>query len=502
MATYAFETIGAAEALAFGSADSLTTPAGSSARTTTVLYLEDGTFSVTMGARTVVFGVYFPATLSRLVFPDGSKLFVGGAGADTRDEGVVPSTGAMYGGDGADSLTGSPGEWFVQGNQGDDRIVVRVTSANTVYGGQGADNIAAIGGAVSARQFMQGNKGDDTLQGGDGADTLIGGQGNDLIHGTFGQDFINGNLGDDVITGAGQLFGEGGADRLTILSGAPGAASGGDDNDTLTGGGGADTLFGGEGHDSLDGAAGDNRLDGGGGNDYVNARQHTGANSLTGGDGDDTVLGGFGADTVSGGLGADQLVDVGGGGNVLDAGAGNDRLAIAGGGGQAFCGDGDDTLDAILGVGYAIDGGAGNDLIRGTGQADTILGGTGADTIDDGGGTDVLFGGAGADRFQFFSGGMTAPTSRISDWSAEDRLQFHTNFAQQTPLYEEQTAADLAAATALATDRLTANDNAIVSIQVGADVIVFSGLAFGSGVHKAVMLVGRSLADISADNFV
>ncbi|WP_068875075.1 MULTISPECIES: calcium-binding protein [unclassified Phenylobacterium] len=428
MATYAFETIGAAEALAFGSVDSLITPAGSSAKTTTVLYNPDGTFSVTMGERTVVFGSYFPATLSRLTFPDGSRLFVGGSGPDSRDEGVLPSTGAMYGGDGADTLTSSPGAWFVQGNQGDDRIVIRTQSPNTVYGGQGADNIAAIGGAVSASQFIQGNKGNDTLQGGDGADTVLGGQGNDLIYGTAGQDFINGNLGDDQLTGGGQLFGEGGNDIISTS---------GDGDTTARGGDGDDTIQIGTTGSGLHVASGD------GGNDTL--RAHTDMRSqLDGGDGADVIH-------IIRNLGSPVL------------------------------------------YGATIDGGAGDDTVQASDADDRIRGGTGADSLN---------GGSGADTF--IQDGATASLTlvaadRIGDWTSADRIQLRTDIGTA---FAEGTAADFATALSTAQAEIGVGQTEAMAIQVGQDVVVFADASAGATIHSITVLVGRSLADISADNFV
>lgn len=509
MASYVFDTITASQALAFSTTDSLTLPVGGSATATTILYLADGSYSMTVGARTVVFSPALQSIAQQLAFGDGTTLYIGGAQADLRDLGGTNASGAMYGGDGADSLTGGGGDWFIQGNQGNDVIGVRQDRANTVYGGQGDDDLTAgygVPGLNPVTQFIQGNKGADTVFGGGTADTLLGGQGNDVMTGAGGYDFINGNLGDDWIVGSGQLFGEEGNDRITTADDLLSMATGGDGNDTLTGRSASDTLLGGNGNDSLDGGAGDNSLEGGGGSDVLTTRTYRGNNTLDGGDGDDLVQAGTGADALFGGSGNDQLVDTGGSANRLDAGSGNDSIFITSGTGTADCGDGNDTLDAINATSYVINGGAGNDLIRGSSGLDTIQGGDGADTIDDGGAADMLMGGAGADVFQFYTSASNnvtdARTPRIVDWAAEDRIQFHTNFAGQRPGYEERSATSFDAAVTLATETLKNVNNTIVSIQVGGDVLVFSGLGFGSGIYKAVLLSGRSLADISGDNFI
>src|SRR3989344_1730708 len=395
MATYTFADITPAQALAFGSADSVTLPTGSSAKTTTVLYLQDGTFSVTIGAQTVVFGSYFPSTVSRLQFPDGSKLFVGRADADTRNAGTGISTGAMYGGDGADTLTGSKGEWFIQGNQGDDRISAWSLAANTMYGGQGNDHLSLIGGGADPikGQFMQGNKGNDTIQGDAAGDTLLGGQGNDLIYG-------NGDT----------------------------SAWGGDGDGTIQMGTSSSALY---------SAWGD------GGNDTL--RAHTSTRSqLDGGDGADVI----------------QIIR---------------------------------NLGSPVLYSATIDGGAGNDTIQASDADDRIRGGTGADSLN---------GGSGADTF--IQDGATssltlAAADRIGDWTSADRIQLRTDIGTA---FAEGTEADFAAALSTAQAEIGAGQTEAMAIQVGQDVIVFGDASAGAAIHSITMLVGRSLADISADNFV
>lgn len=321
MTAYAFETITAAQALAFASTDTLSLASGS-AKTTTVLFLDGQRFSVTIGDRTVIFGAEFQFLASRLVYPDGSQLYVGAAQADVRDFGGTASTGAIFGGDGSDTLTGGSGDWVVQGNQGNDVIGVRQNGANVVYGGQGDDHLSAgisQSGLGPARQFMQGNKGADTIQGAGGGDTLLGGQGNDVIYGVDGQDFINGNLGDDQITGGGQLLGEGGDDIISVSATLASTVYGGDGNDQIQAGGTAGVatnhmVYGDQGNDTL-GPLTDSTgvLSGGDGDDLIRIIQNaqfgvvSHGKLLDGGAGSDTLAARAGADTLVGGLGADSL---------------------------------------------------------------------------------------------------------------------------------------------------------------------------------------------------
>lgn len=334
MTTYSFETITAAQALAFGSADILTLPTGSSAPTTTVLYLPDGNFSMMVGSQTVIFNSSFPSYAQKFRFPDDSTLFVGGASADLRNAGTQPSKGAMYGGDGGDTLTGASGDWFMQGNQGNDRIDVQPIGANIVYGGQGDDKLSMLNsGAGDKGQFLQGNKGDDTLQGGTAFDTLLGGQGNDFITGVGGSDFMNGNLGDDQLFGNGLMFGEGGNDRINVGTGLASTASGGDGDDYIQigsdGRGHHTVAFGNAGNDTIGSyASNSDELDGGDGDDLIqffntNFGEVVAGAIVNGGSGRDTVRGANGADTINGGSGVDAL----NGGGGVDVFILQDRLA-------------------------------------------------------------------------------------------------------------------------------------------------------------------------------
>ena len=570
---YAFETITAAQALAITFADRVTVASGS-ARQTTVLFLADGTFSVTIEARNVVFGAGF-AELSRssgMVYPDGSRLYVGTAATDTRDFNVgTVSTGAIYAGDGDDTFTSGDGTWLLQGNQGGDALLIRSPYSNTVYGGQGNDTISTVlvGGTPQVGQFAQGNRGDDLINGSNAGDTLLGGQGNDRIFGNLGQDFINGNLGDDNIFGDGQLFGEGGNDTLSAGTTAASTVQGGDGNDRIVAAGlirdgvhfgvrnvlmgeagadtvdavspehdeifggdgddllsnantianagdlmdggagndtvlaqvGDDTLRGGDGNDSLNGGAGVNHLEGGIGDDYLLAPFLGEAHVLDGGQGDDSLFGGLGSDTISGGGGNDRISDHAGDGARIDAGDGDDRVT-ASGRGTVFGGEGADTIDTFS-LGQSISGGGGADSLHGSSRADTLTGDAGDDVIDAGIGADVLFGGAGADSFLLF--GRDGPpqlgsAARIGDWSSEDRIRFAASFSEP-PTYIEATAQDFQGAVSNAQTLLTANENAVVAIQLGADVIVFSGRTVGT-TDTAVVLVGRTLNDISASNIL
>jgi len=448
LATFKFDTITAEEARTIGAGDRIFVE-GATASQTTVLFLVDGGLSVTIGARTVLFNSDF-GRLARdgdVVFPDGSRLYVGTSSQDIRDFGVViAGKGAAYAGDGDDRIMAGAGAWLLQGNQGNDQFTANSGFANTIYGGQGDD---AIGVASTANapvgQFVQGNKGNDSIVGNNGPDTILGGQGDDRITGGFGDGFLNGNLGNDTIFGSGRLFGEGGDDTLTPLSG-------------LT-----NTAFGGDGNDVIRSSA------------MSSGNTETGSQNFLYGEAGDDTLGSRSPerDVIEGGDGADLISN----NNVL-AKAGD---VLDGGGGA-------DTIIAAFG----------DDQLRGGAGADSLQAGDGNDTLDGGAGADTLSGGAGVDRFIVtLSSSPPDAADRILDWSASDRLAFGMSGPQP---FGSTTAADFTSAQALAQSRFAAGLFEVFAVQVGADVVVFADAGAANSVGAAVTLVGRALGDISEDN--
>lgn len=442
MASYTFENINAATALAVASGD-VVTVSGGAASETTVLFNDNLSLSVTIEGRTVIFGAGFNQSpniaVSRIVYPDQSRLYIGNAGANVVN--LTPTatvrSGAAYGGPGDDRFSGG-GTWLIQGNTGADRIEL-VGGSNTVYGGQDNDFVLFGGGfnPITGNNFAQGNKGDDTIEGNFNGDTLLGGQGNDTINGgDGGGDYCNGNLGDDTITAGGTILGEGGNDVLRAFRPAT-------------------TIRGGDGDDQIQAAG--------------FASGDEGADNIVASSGQDTLMGGGGADT-------------------LDSPAGNAA------GGDLLVGEaGDDLM-------FARDG---TNILRGGDGRDRMTAGSGADTLNGGAGADTLAGGAGADLFQQldpYENLMTlSGIDSITDWSVSDRIQL--KFAG-APGYTETTAADFAAAQSAAQTQFAGGTVEVVAVQVGADVILFTDGTAANVIDTAAVLVGRSLADISASNFI
>lgn len=453
MATYNFSSITAMQAMGITAADTLILDQGTGA-TTTVLFSAADVTTIMIGDRAVMFGTAVAAATK--TFTAGGVLFIGGPGSDQTTTGAAGD--GLYGGASADTLNGGDGLNLLQGNQGNDSLVGG-SAHDIIYGGQDDDRIVVGAGLnPGGTNFAQGNRGNDTISGSpNDNDTLLGGQGNDVI-----------NLTDP-----------GTPRELGLLDNRQGFSGGG--NDFLNGNLGNDTIFAGEGNDMLMGEGGDDFLQDGGG-----------SNTLSGGDGNDTVIA------------RDN--------NTIDGGAGNDVVGMDPGRFNVQLGDGDDLclpLDPAAAGMATVDGGGGNDQITGTGGSDSLAGGIGADTLDGGAGADTVAGGAGADQFQFFQSAVpttAAGLDRITDWASEDRLFFADG--SNTPAgagtagnYVESTQADYAAALNFANGQIAAGQN-YVAVQVGADVIVFADSAANNGTaDSAVMLVGRTLADIAFDDF-
>ncbi len=186
--------------------------------------------------------------------------------------------------------------------------------------------------------------------------------------------------------------------------------------------------------------------------------------------------------------GADDPAGDDHGGHGADDPAGDDR----GGAAAIRGGASDDSLA----------GGAADDRLRGGDGADTLSGGAGADTLDGGHGADQLTGGPGADVFQIDGGAKTlAGLDRILDFThGQDKLVFDDDGLVATPAnFATGSAADYAAALADANAKLASGAD-YVAVQVGGDVVVFAAELGEHHVESAVLLVGRTLADISASD--
>lgn len=267
-------------------------------------------------------------------------------------------------------------------------------------------------------------------------------------------------------------------------------------DDTITMSGGAGTVYGGQDNDRIS---------------FRNSHNvGLGNNFAQGNKGDDILGGSTESDTLLGGQGNDAIAGVGGS-DFLNGNLGNDVIS---GGGLLLGEGGNDSLTGVVNVSTTLRGGDGDDVIEvtsaGTDRGDLLSGdngndrltaGASNDTLDGGLGADTLSGGAGADVFVLDDSAArltAAELDRILDWDSSDRLQLRGAATG----YAELTAADLSAAVSTAQGPIGAGTAEVVAVQVGSDVVVFVDASAANTIDAAVILVGRTLADISASNFI
>jgi Ca2+-binding RTX toxin-like protein len=255
---------------------------------------------------------------------NGVDTIQGGDGDDVIANGTAP--------DGADTVIGGPGNDLsnYQGrtnpvnvsldnvaNDGEagENDDVR-TSVEKVFGGAGADGLS-------------GSAFDNVLQGGGSADTIAGSAGNDTLRGNAGDDSLFGGDDNDVLqggTGADSMAGGPGMDKADY-SDAPtgidvtiddvandGTPAEGDNVKTTI-----ENVLGGRFNDTVLGDVDANGLSGG-----------LGADVLKGAGGGDTIAGGSGPDDLRGGAGPDELHAVDGTADSLLCGTEVDSYAADG----------------------------------------------------------------------------------------------------------------------------------------------------------------------------
>jgi Ca2+-binding RTX toxin-like protein len=387
---------------------------------------------------------------------------LGSSLADT----LVAGVGSiLHGGAGADSLAGA-GNASAYGDDGDDQLSGG-SGGGYLFGGAGNDKLTGGGSAASD---LYGEDGNDTLTAGVNGDRLLGGVGADHLSAGAVNAILDGGQGDDVLdggSGAGTADYEGASGGVSVDLRISGAQAVGADQ-------GTDTLINIE------------KVTGGGFNDSLHGDAH--ANTLQGGGGDDTLIGGAGDDVLDGGVGVNTV-------SYAEATGAVTVSLVAPGPQSIGGGEGVDTLSHI----QNLTGSAFGDMLYGDAQANILVGGGGNDTLQGGAGNDTFDGGAGADQFVATeSGGV----DWVIGWEQADTL--HTGSVAATGAnYVESTAADDASALALATARIQAGAS-YVAVAVGANVQVYSdslGLHTGASLGE-VVIQGRTLADISAANFV
>lgn len=205
-------------------------------------------------------------------------------------------------GDGDDRIIRSDSVFRVTLGAGADRME---HSVEYVYGGGGDDYLLGsdIDGGEGADTLI-GTPQEDSLSGDAGPDTMIGGDGDDYLEGSDlrdGSDYVNrapvgeqpsndvldGGAGTDTALYAGRREG------IVVDLADPAPDGTGDERDTLSS---IEGVYGGKSDDRIVGDAGPNRLFGAGGSD-----------AISGGDGPDEVVGAGGHDRLDGGAGPDRM---------------------------------------------------------------------------------------------------------------------------------------------------------------------------------------------------
>jgi hypothetical protein len=228
----------------------------------------------------------------------------------------------------------------------------------TVFGGNGADTLT-------------GTPSDDVITGLGGNDIIDGGGGNDIICGDTGDDQITGGPGNDVIDGGtGTDWASFGTATAGVTASLSTRKATGQGTDTLAG---IENLRGSPYGDTLIGNGRVNDLQGSGGDDVVRGLG-----------GNDVLGGGLGADTVDytgspGRVTVDLALGVAGGGAGIDFISGFERVTGSAYG-DALYGDG--AANVLNGVGGddVLRGREGNDSLDGGAGVDTGDGGAGSDT--------------------------------------------------------------------------------------------------------------------------
>jgi uncharacterized repeat protein (TIGR01451 family) len=405
------------------------------------------------------------------VFLDDGIYNDGEAGENDNVGGDFDDVENVLGGDGDDTLIGSPQANVLYGSDGDDDLDGG-PGADMLFGGAGTADVADYSGrtgGVSVSLDGVANDGaaiENDNVGGD-IEGIYGGSGNDTLTGNGGDNFFDGGAGGD------ELHGLGGSDTAyyldrfdpveVSLDGVPNDGEsgegdnvggdvedifGGDGDDTLIGSSQTNVLFGGDGDDDLDGGPGPDVLIGGGGiddtADYSNrvvsvlialdgspTSGQAGENDTIEDDVEDAV-GGSGADTLVGNA-DDNFLDGGSGADTFTGGDGFDAVIYAtrvdsvtvtldGVANDGSTGEGDNVG---AGMEDAV-GGNGNDHFTGDAGDNLFFGGPGVDILDGAGGDDSLIGDADADEliggvgFDLFDAGDGNDTVQSRDGLEDD----------------------------------------------------------------------------------
>jgi Ca2+-binding RTX toxin-like protein len=369
-------------------------------------------------------------------------------------------------------------------------------SGDIIYGGNGADRLTGGGTNIT----LNGGAGDDTLDtnGSDGNSVFIGGTGSDQLFGSVAA-FGNQPGAPDVIFSI--------ADSSVVQTLWNGTTIVGIEYLWITTGYGNDVITGGDLDDRINAYFGNNIVRGGGGNDTIEVAG-TGNDQLYGDGGNDTIDAFWGDDYVEGGAGRD----------TLEGGLGNDTLGYAGSAegvsvnlATKTVSGGDATGDYLRDVFENVRTSNSADVVVGTASANVIETRDGDDIITGAGGGDVIDGGNGVDTVVFSSSfasyastyNQATDTFVLSSGpNAADKLTGIEvfQFADGTKTKEEMQAASVIIRTA----SITADASSIAEGEAGTQVVTFTVTLDGPAQVAQTLsytVAGAGLNAASADDF-
>jgi RTX calcium-binding nonapeptide repeat (4 copies) len=267
-----------------------------------------------------------------------------------------------------------------------------------VFGGAGADTLT-------------GNDADNTLRGGPGGDNFTGGPGTDLADYSDHTAGVTVDLADTAADQGAAGEGDTLAEMENIVSGkGSDVLSGNAARNWIDGGAGADEISGRGGFDTLDYSSHRDRVvvvvDGQANDGSRNEHDNVGVDieQIIGTRGNDVILTGSGRQVIDG-RGGDDILDGWFGSDVYKGGNGFDYVAYFGRtkavhadlDGHADDGESGEN-DVLSSDVESLAGGNANDVLVGNRRTNGLAGGRGNDTITGGAGSDGLFGDAGSDK--------------------------------------------------------------------------------------------------------
>jgi len=362
--------------------------------------------------------------------------FDAGAAIDTLTPvGDGNDTVVILGGSGGDTLTGTAGVDYIDGN-----------NSPTAPNATDADVLSGLGG----NDILFGRGGDDSLDGGTGDDAMTGGAGNDIYYVDTTGDVVTEAASegtDEVRTTLASYTLATDLENLTGLGPNGQTLNGNASNNIIDGGLGADTMTGFTGNDTyvVDNVGDVVNENASEGTDeirtnlatytlagLVNVENLTGTNAagqtLTGNGGVNVITGAGGADLIDGGTGADTMQGGGGDDIYLVDNAGDSIVELAAAGtdevktglGTYVLSANVENLTATSNVNHDFRGNSSNNVITGGSGSDFVrLQDGGVDTVVLGGGNDVVLFGATLTSADSADGGIGIDQAVIQgDYSA------------------------------------------------------------------------------------